>query len=245
MAEDLTTLLASARGLQEAMGAWSPPSQQAKSRQEELQQSLGSLITLLSAPDQNPADQDLKGWSAWLQVLQTEFQELLMPRQAVMKAVRSMSAVTGLIALAAVAIHALLLYYQEMGTGVSISPMERTAIYIGMVVVAGLWGAIGSSVATLIDIGQRYMNGSLSYPVLVDHYTKPLRGAFVGAVIFLLVQAGLLNVQDNDTALGEQRSLVIFAMAALSGFYEDGFMAKTRALLEALLGTQPNKGQAG
>lgn|GEM_PF-3784332 len=241
MATDAAALLSSAKALQDAMIAWNPPSQEAKARQDELQQSLSNLVTLLSTPNQTPGDQDLQQWSAWLQVLQSEFQELLMPRAEVTRSLRYISLLAGGIAVAALAVHALLLYYQEVGTGGSISPMERTAIYIGMALVAGLWGALGSCVAALIDIGQNYMKGTLTDSMLVDHSTKPLRGAFVGAVVFLLVQAGLLNVQDDGTALGEQRSLIIFALAALSGFYEDGFMAKTRTLLEALLGTTTTK----
>lgn len=237
--ERISELMKQARALQAAITGWSAPSPEGKSRQEALTDSLRQLLDELAGAEQSPAKEALARWNARLQVLQAEFQELLMPRRTAVQAVIGLSGMTMLLFLLGVGLHTFLLQQQEGAR--NISPEDRVAILMGMSAVAALWGALGSTTTALVTVSRLYADGMLTFNDLVDQFTKPLRGAFVGGIIFLLIQGGLLTMDVDGRPLAEQQSFVIFALAGLSGLYEHGFMEKARELLGALLGTANSK----
>lgn len=237
MIETVPVLIKRAKALQAAMMGWSAPSPEAKNRQAALSESLQSLLDELVVASQNPDENTVRQWTARLHLLQAEFQEMLMPRKTAVQAVLGLSVLTMLLFLVGVALHTLLLQHQEAAGG-RLTPEDRVAILMGMSAVAALWGALGSSTAALVNASRLYAEGMLTFNDLVDQFTKPLRGAFVGGIIFLLVQGGLLETNNASAPMGEQHSFVIFALSGLSGLYEHGFMEKTRVLLGALLGTE-------
>lgn len=241
MKETVPLLIQRARALQDAMLGWSAPSPEAKNRQAALAESLHSLLAELAEATQSPDEQTVRHWTARLNLLQAEFQEMLLPPKTAVKAVAGLGAVTLLLFLLGVGLHALLLQHQEAAGG-RLSPEDRMAILMGMSAVAALWGALGSSTAALVNVSQLYAEGMLTFNDLVDQFTKPLRGAFVGGIIFLLVQGGVLEMNTASAPMGEQHSFVIFALSGLSGLYEHGFMEKARVLLGALLGTESKRG---
>lgn len=233
-------LLDRAKALQATISGWGATNQEAKSRQEALSESLRHLMSELASATQNPAEEDLQRWNARLQALQAEFQELLMPRQTAVQAVVGLAGGTMLLFLLGVGLHTFLLQHQEAAGG-RLSPEDQVAILMGMSAVAALWGALGSATTALVNVSRLYADGMLTFNDLVDQFTKPLRGAFVGGIIFLLVQGGLLQMNVDGRPLAEQQSFVIFALSGLSGLYEHGFMEKARELLGALLGTESKR----
>lgn len=238
--ETVSVLVERARALRSAMIGWSAPSQEAKSRQAALGESLQNLLAEMEAAGQNPAEEAIQQWTTRLHLLQAEFQELLMPRKTAVQAVAGLAGVTLVIFLIGVGLHTLLLEHQEAATG-RLTPEARVAIMMGMSAVAALWGALGSSTAALVNVARLYAEGMLTFNDLVDQYTKPLRGAFVGGIIFLLVQGGALEMSVQNAPAGEQQSFLLFALSGLSGLYEHGFMEKARVLLGAMLGTDSKR----
>ncbi|MFZ5826656.1 MAG: hypothetical protein ACOY94_20390 [Bacillota bacterium] len=245
MTETVPVLMERAKALQASMRGWSAPNPEAKSRQAALVESLHSLLAELAAAPQSPDPETMRQWTTRLHLLQAEFQEMLMPPKMAVKAVVGLSGLTLMLFLLGVALHTFLLQHQE-GAGGRLTPEDRVAILMGMSAVAALWGALGSATSALVNVSRLYSEGMLTFNDLVDQFTKPLRGAFVGGIIFLLVQGGVLEMNTAaGTPLGEQHSFVIFALSGLSGLYEHGFMEKTRVILGALLGTEPKRnGQA-
>lgn len=116
---------------------------------------------------------------------------------------------------------------------------------VSMSVLAAIWGAAGGIVATIIAMAEGAA-GLYSPRFGLSWIVKPLRGSFVGVMIFMLVQAGLLTA-GADAAEASNAGLpfevsprqvfFIFALSGLAGFQERAVLQKINDVLKAVLGS--------
>lgn len=140
---------------------------------------------------------------------------------------------------------------------------------VAVSILAGIWGMGGASIAVITSLTHRFGRGTLTLSYLPAQWTKPLRGAFIGAVIFMLVQGGL--IQDNnstqppavptdapagaaaDDGAGAGRmprdldlvqTFFVLSLSSLAGFQERAFLQKLEDILKAVLGVGGEQEQA-
>lgn len=134
-------------------------------------------------------------------------------------------------------------WFGHEGVEVSVAAVQL----VSMSVLAAIWGAAGGIVVTIIGMAEGEA-GVYAPRFGLPWIVKPLRGAFVGVMIFMLVQAGLLAA-GTETAgaagagqaveVSPRQVFFIFALSGLAGFQEQAVLQKINDVLRAILGSSP------
>lgn len=118
---------------------------------------------------------------------------------------------------------------------------------VSMSVLAGIWGAAGGIISSMLVEEKRSGSRRRSHMAWL---VRPLRGAFVATVIFMMIQAGLLASSNPDAAgspleISARSLYFVLALSAMAGFKEDVFLEKVSQIVLAVLGSTPQADDEG
>lgn len=106
-----------------------------------------------------------------------------------------------------------LFYY----SGVSLSISEKFSI-LTVAIDATLWGIVGGILQGLWALWRNVDRRQYRKVWQIRFISTPFIGGILGAIVYLLVVAGLLIISKEENAETNLNSLVIMAMAALAGY---------------------------
>jgi len=111
----------------------------------------------------------------------------------------------------------------------SLSDMPINQLMLGAVI----WGTVGAAIDGLRELHTRYARQELDPNRAIWYFAHPIVGAGLGAIIFLVVFAGLLSVGQTQilpsgTDEGGFNPAIVFLLAALVGFEEQSVIRYLR-----------------
>lgn len=126
-----------------------------------------------------------------------------------------------------------------------LQPVREVEVLLGCMA----WGTVGASFSSILALVRRKAERTLLPDYETWHLVKGLVGAFVGAMVFLLLAAGvrffiteeLLDAQGWVGVLRAvaERAYVAYLLSTLMGFQERAFFTKIEQLIKTLLGLEP------
>lgn len=110
-----------------------------------------------------------------------------------------------------------------------LADMPITQLTLGAVI----WGTVGAAIDGLRELHTRYARQELDPNRVIWYFAHPIIGAGLGAIIFLVVFAGLLSVGQTQilptgTDMGGFNPAIVFLLAALVGFEEQSVIRYLR-----------------
>jgi len=135
--------------------------------------------------------------------------------------------VIGMWMLAALGISGYLIAVRELLP--SLSDMPIAQLMLGAVI----WGTVGAAIDGLRELHTRYARQELDPNRAIWYFAHPIVGAGLGAIIFLVVFAGLLSVGQTQilpdgTDVGGFNPAIVFLLSALVGFEEQSVIRYLR-----------------
>lgn len=111
----------------------------------------------------------------------------------------------------------------------SLSDMPIAQLMLGAVI----WGTVGAAIDGLRELHTRYARQELDPNRAIWYFAHPIVGAGLGAIIFLVVFAGLLSVGQTQilpdgTDVGGFNPAIVFLLSALVGFEEQSVIRYLR-----------------
>jgi hypothetical protein len=96
------------------------------------------------------------------------------------------------------------------------------------------WGALGATAGSLWGLNKHAGSRTLRLDTMANHLLKPLLGAVMGvlAILFLPAIGGFAGGTGGESA----PSLTAYGIAALAGLFEQSFIRKFQAIVDAVLG---------
>lgn len=92
------------------------------------------------------------------------------------------------------------------------------------------WGALGATAGSLWGLNKHAASRSLRLDTMANHLLKPLLGAVMGVLAILFLPA--IGGTGGESA----PSLTAYGIAALAGLFEQSFIRKFQAIVDAILG---------
>lgn len=218
--------------------------------------SLKAVTDSMNDAGETPTDQQLDNWSRTLKGIQGELQETAVSRLHVYGAVAGNVLILAILFIWGTPLHQNLLHEITLGRLDEFrflwwSLEGQAGHLVALSILAGVWGMAGGCINSISALSARYARGTLLNRYLLHLWTKPVRGAFIGAILFMLIQAGLLTFHPETPTDEGQRTMgplqltyTIFALSALAGFQERGFIQKLEDIIKALLGVRGEEQQA-
>lgn len=112
-----------------------------------------------------------------------------------------------------------------------------------------LWAATGACFSSILAMVRRRAERTLLPDYETWHFLKPLVGAFVGCLVYLILaggvhffsapQAGVPATIYGAFSAVANRAFLAYLLSALMGFQERTFFAKIEVLIKVVLGLQP------
>ncbi len=99
------------------------------------------------------------------------------------------------------------------------------------------WGAVGGVLGALVSIVSVMRRRELDPANDASYFARPIVGALLGGVLFVLSQAGVIagNIDVGDVHIGP---IFLYVFAALAGFGQDIMLESLRNILRTIFRTQ-------
>lgn len=101
-----------------------------------------------------------------------------------------------------------------------------------------LWSTVGSATFGIWNLGIKVAHQQVNLNRMFWYATYPITGAGLGAILFLVVHGGLLALTEEA---GSYNPTVLFAVAALAGFWQQHVIQFFRNIIENILRTGREK----
>ncbi|APA86032.2 hypothetical protein BJG93_11945 [Paraburkholderia sprentiae WSM5005] len=129
-------------------------------------------------------------------------------------------------------------YYEAIERLAQISNSRRACDIINLLLLGGMFGALGAQLRSLTAFVNHVSKGSLDLTTWWPYYVmRPMTGFLLGISVIAVVQAGLFAISGtiHDPTLGW------ISLATLAGFGDREFTEKLRHLVKTLFGESNEK----